>query len=300
MQAHLERILNNLYRYFQRLDRVGIVWWIGVAYTLFLLSTTFSYTVLQYDFFSKKATEQQTMILKNPTSRGSIYSSEDSLHGVLSVSTNLGNLAIDPSQSGSRDKLLTFLVDLVFDEYCQNTANCLSAMSSYLREDITSTDITVTDLKAKLRNYLATRMDAPVESSLVVENLDDEKIRVISDWQESSLFFVSNNLYVNPTKVSLGDTLAARIAEVTGLKKDDILPRFEIRKKRHLEIIRKMSISTRDMVTKRIETEKNAVRSKQILESEAVYPYLKIEDNLVRFYPEKGVAGQITGFVDGE
>jgi cell division protein FtsI/penicillin-binding protein 2 len=32
----------------------------------------------------------------------------------------------------------------------------------------------------------------------------------------------------------------------------------------------------------------------------AIFPFLKIEDNLVRYYPESTALGQITGFVDGE
>ncbi len=61
-----------------------------------------------------------------------------------------------------------------------------------------------------------------------------------------------------------------------------------------------MSVSTRDAVMKRVNDERLAVKSKQMNEEEAIYPFIKIEDNLVRFYPEQGVAGQITGFVDGE
>lgn len=171
MKVSLEYILTFLYRYFTRLDRIGIVWWIGVLYTLILLSTAFGYTVFDHEFYTKKAYEQQTMILRNPTSRGSIYSSEDSLHGVLSVSTNLGNLAIDPSQSGSRDKLLSFLSDIVFDEYCQSTSgNCLANMGKYLHEDFsTQSAITVTDMKTKIRTYLGMKMDTPIESVEVME-----------------------------------------------------------------------------------------------------------------------------------
>jgi hypothetical protein len=78
------------------------------------------------------------MELRNPASRGSIFSSDSSLHGALAVSTNLGTLAIDPSQSGSRDKLLSFLTDVIFDEFCRNSSECLENMSAYLREDFSS------------------------------------------------------------------------------------------------------------------------------------------------------------------
>ena len=55
-----------------------------------------------------------------------------------------------------------------------------------------------------------------------------------------------------------------------------------------------MNIITRDIVKKRIDTEKAAMstiaskdRGREIWMAEnAVFPFLKIEDNLVRYYPE--------------
>lgn len=47
-----------------------------------------------------------------------------------------------------------------------------------------------------------------------------------------------------------------------------------------------MSIGTRDMVNKRIDTEIQAVKNKQLTPLEAIYPFIKIDDNLVRYYPE--------------
>lgn len=51
-------------------------------------------------------------------------------------------------------------------------------------------------------------------------------------------------------------------------------------------MIRKMSIDVRDMVSKRIETEKLALKNKQLNPEDAIAPFIKIEDNLVRYYPE--------------
>jgi len=61
-----------------------------------------------------------------------------------------------------------------------------------------------------------------------------------------------------------------------------------------------MSIGTRDIVNKRINTEFQAVKNKQLTTLDAVFPFIKIDDNLVRYYPEGRTIGQITGFVDGE
>jgi cell division protein FtsI/penicillin-binding protein 2 len=69
-----------------------------------------------------------------------------------------------------------------------------------------------------------------------------------------------------------------------------------------------MNIVSRDIVKKRIDTERAALaniptkdRGREIWTAEnAVFPFLKIEDNLVRYYPEGQALGQITGFVDTE
>jgi cell division protein FtsI/penicillin-binding protein 2 len=79
MKRTLEHLITLIYHHFRRLDRIGIIWYIGVIYTVFLLCMTFKYTVIDGAFYKKMAYDQQTMVLQNPVSRGSIYSSEDSL-----------------------------------------------------------------------------------------------------------------------------------------------------------------------------------------------------------------------------
>ena len=83
------------------------------------------------------------------------------------------------------------------------------------------------------------------------------------------------------------------------------MPAFTIRPKRHLEIIRKMSISTRDLVVSATEKNKEALiepikqaqaqvssdsqkeaAKKTVLLESGFYPFVKIEPNLVRYYPE--------------
>lgn len=160
-------------------------------------------------------------------------------------------------------------------------------MSAYLRENLSEQkDITESVVKEKVRNYLSLKMDTPIESVDVATNLSEETIATIESWQDPSLFFVVNNLYVNPTKVQNASILSAQLSTLLSISSDTITQKLTIRKRRHLEIIRKMSIDVRDMVNKRIDTENQAIRSKQMNRSEAISSFLKIEDNLVRYYPE--------------
>lgn len=68
-----------------------------------------------------------------------------------------------------------------------------------------------------------------------------------------------------------------------------------------------MNVSTRDAIEKRLEADrKNLATIKDTKEREAyiaestIFRFLKIEDNLVRFYPERNITSQITGYVDTE
>ncbi len=174
-------------------------------------------------------------------------------------------------------------------------------MSNYLREDLSGkNDMTISELKGRIRDYLTKKIDSPIESVEIKRELEDEMVEVISSWQDASLFFVVNHLYVNPLKVTEPDILAARLSSVLGIPEEDILTKFEKKKKQHLEIIRKMNVSTRDAVMTRLSNERLAIKNKELRLDNSIVPYIKIEDNLVRFYPEKNITGQITGFVDGD
>ena len=168
-------------------------------------------------------------------------------------------------------------------------------MSNYLREDISGKgDMAISTLKAKIRDYLSRKIDTPIESVEVKRDLDDDMVEIISSWQEPSLFFVVNHLYVNPNKVNEPEVLATRLSSVIGMTIEEILPKFEKKKKRHLEIIRKMNVSTRDAVMTRLSNERQAIKNKELALEDSIVPFIKIEDNLVRFYPEKNITGQIT------
>jgi stage V sporulation protein D (sporulation-specific penicillin-binding protein) len=280
------------------------MWYFFLWYAFLLISTTFGYTVVDHDYYKTQADNQQMMELRNTNSRGSIYSrsTESSPKGVFSVSTNLWTLAIDPSQSGSQDKLVAFLADVVFDEFCRGTGNeCIDAMSSYLKKDLREqSDITDNDIKNMTKSYLLDRMNSPIDAVQIGEKVPESVMQEIEEWQDISLYFVVDNLYVNPTLVADPALLAERLSKTLGLTSEIVAPKLEIRKRRHLEILRRMSLQTRDTVNKRIIAEREAVKQKQLLPDSAIYPFIKIEDNLVRFYPEKTVAWQILWFVDND
>lgn len=64
-----------------------------------LIMTLFSFTVINHSFYTELAAKLQKTTVSNAVSRGTISSSEESIAGTVAVSTDLGTLAIDPTQS---------------------------------------------------------------------------------------------------------------------------------------------------------------------------------------------------------
>lgn len=311
MKQNIEILANRLIRYITHLDRIAILWYSIVTWIFIILITTFGYTVLDNTYFTKAAERQQKTTIKNPVSRGNILSSESSLHGILWVSTNLGTLAIDPTQTWSMTKLLPFLSEIVYRDSCEWHSNleCIITIGSYVRKDLTETKwLTEATIREMIESYIQTRISTPIESVLIQEALDEKTIETINALDNPALFFIVNNLYVNPTKVTNPDILSEKLSGILGISKAEIEASFIVKKRKHLEILRKMSIITRDIVKKRIDTEKWILSSMSAkdknreiwIQENAIFPFIKIEDNLVRYYPEGEALGQITGFVDNE
>lgn len=307
-------------KYFKQLDNIGIVWWILMGFMAILIIALFKFTVIRHDYYTNLANFQQKTVIQNPASRGSIISSESSGKWVAAISTNLGKLAIDPSQTGSVDGLLDFLADTVVLQFCGNnwvSLDCKEWIANYVKEE-NFDSLNEAEIKVKIRSYIKTKMETPIESVLVSENLNDETIEKINNLNEKSLFFAINNLYVNPNLVTNKEILADKLITILDISREDLIAKFEIRPKRYMEVIRKMNVLTRDNVEKfykknkdfvsdkltqelaKVEKHQRATIREKILLENGIYPYLIIEPSLMRYYPEWESLGQITGFVDAE
>ena len=311
MKQTLEILITRLVRYATHLDRIAILWYGLFLWILIILITTFGYTVIDHAYFSRAAEKQQKATIRNPVSRGNIISSSASLHGILAVSTNLGTLAIDPTQSWSISKLLPFLSEIIYRNSCEShlAIDCAMNIGNYIREDLSERKwLTESSLREMIESYLQTRISTPVDDITLKESLDETMIDSINKLNDPALFFVSNNLHVNPTKITNPSILAGKLSPILGVKEKDLEMSFVIKKKAYLVILNKMNIQIRDLVKKRIDTEKWILttiatknKAREIWTAEnAIFPFLIIGDNLVRYYPEGQALWQITGFIDSE
>ena len=130
----LLKIGRIILRYIEHFDRIHVILVLFFCYAIFVLITAFRYTVIDHDFYQNLADRQQTIEVKNSVSRGSIYSANTPA-GVFATSTDLSDLAIDPKEIGSKERLVNFLSDIVFEELCvkQSPEACNEHLMSFLR-----------------------------------------------------------------------------------------------------------------------------------------------------------------------
>jgi cell division protein FtsI/penicillin-binding protein 2 len=91
----LSRLIYRISRKAASYDRIEYVRVGFMLFGVFILWTAFRLTVLEHDFYRTLADKQQTITVKNPVSRGTIYS-VNTPAGVFATSTDLPDLAVDP------------------------------------------------------------------------------------------------------------------------------------------------------------------------------------------------------------
>lgn len=178
MQKKLSHFIEFLLARLAHIDRVRIVFLAFAFFACVIIWTIFKYTVLEYSYYKDLADKQQIVTVKNPVSRGTIYSNNEPA-GVFATSTDLSDLAIDPKEVGSKEKLETFLTDVVFEELCSKRADdrCTENLFNYLKqapdEDFITSD---TSIKGKIQEDIHRRITKEfIDSVIIKENLNEKE-----------------------------------------------------------------------------------------------------------------------------
>ncbi|OIP54113.1 hypothetical protein AUK10_01485 [Candidatus Gracilibacteria bacterium CG2_30_37_12] len=304
MQKKLIHLINFLIIQFSHIDRVRMVFFGFILFAILIIWTTFKYTVLEYTYYKSLADKQQVVTVKNPVSRGTISSNNEPA-GVFATSTDLSDLAIDPKEIGSKEKLEVFLADLIYEELCSKLPeeHCMDNILDYLKQDEEG-DLIMNDIviKNKIREEIHQKIAKEfIDSVIVKENLSKKEIselEPLTTGTDSSFSIINNSLYVDPTKIENKDEMTTKLMGILALSKNELDFKLSNRTTRYIKIIRKMGLSTRDMIDNRIQAEKINIAQGRMLDSESIYHFFILEANPTRFYPEKNMGGQIVGFVD--
>ncbi|MDD2515888.1 MAG: penicillin-binding protein 2 [Candidatus Gracilibacteria bacterium] len=293
----------HAFDYLNGIDRVSVVFLFFILFAFAIFSSSFKYTVIDHDYYKKMAEKQQITEIKNPVTRGTIYSN-NTPPGVFSTSTNLSDLAIDPQQEGDKQKLEDFLTDVVFEQLCKDKdeETCENGLSTFVKkyelEDFVYEEAYV---KNSIRQEVKNKLNKKFRDSIILkENLESAQMQEIQAMNLEGIYFITNNLYADPTKVTDKQKTVSILAPKLNIKEDELDKKLKLVDLQYVSILKKLDLDLKDRIDKRVESESTAVKNKLLDIKNSIYRFLILESQPTRFYPENKLAAQITGFVTND
>jgi cell division protein FtsI/penicillin-binding protein 2 len=233
------------------------------AYAFFILITAFRYTVIDHDYYQNLADRQQTIEVKNTVSRGSILSANKPA-GVFATSTDLSDLAVDPKESGSKERLASFLSDIVFDELCvkQSPDICYEHLLSFLKQTELP-DYIYADayIREKISGEVTKRVNKEwIDSVIVKEAAPQDMLDTVSSLAFSGIYTSLNNIYADPTRITNPADLAHKLASILNIEERSLTKTLSKRPARYVRILRRLSFAAKEKVDTRIATELTQIK----------------------------------------
>ncbi len=108
----------------------------------------------------------------------------------------------------------------------------------------------------------------------------------------SGFIVLGTNLYLNPLEVPDDRKAAysAKLVQTFHLTQEQADFLLSKRPVRYVKILRRTNLSTKDFIDARLKEEKEAVKKGLLNEADGITPFIILEPNPTRFYPEKNVA----------
>ncbi|MBF0913698.1 hypothetical protein HXK64_01920, partial [Candidatus Gracilibacteria bacterium] len=278
-----------------------------------LIWNLFSYTVIKYDFYNGLADRQQIGTFAVPVNRGTIYSSiekdgENKASSYLATSINLYDLAIDPKdeidkgkgkveKTGNKEKLGEYLVNLVYDEICNNkvSTKCKDNLLKFLRViDLEDFENTPEYVKKAIAGRIIPRINQKkVTNVLLGTNFTTDQITKIKALNIRGFYTQDSSIYVNPEEYTQTAENLSKASAVLGMTSNDLAKVTRKRDLRYVPIFNKLSINSSESLKQLIKDEKEAI-NKQILDKkDSIYSFFILTENPSRYYPENEVAAQV-------
>ena len=215
-------------------------------------------------------------------------------------------MAVDPKAAGAKNRLIAFLTDTVFLDLCSRQVDekCQENIFNFTKIDRPQNfQANEEGIKTMIRVEITKRIEKEfVDFVLVKESLTPDEISAVGALSHSGISLVLGNLYVNPTKFSDEERAmySAKLQTLFSMSKEDADFRLSKRPVRYVKILRRMNLATKDFIDARMKEEKEVIAQARAKENETILPFLILEPHPTRFYPEKDIGGQLTGFVDGD
>ncbi len=297
--------IDTFFEIFDKYPREYFVFLFFIIFFLAIIWKTFSYTVLNYSFYSNLAHEQQVWEVEVPVTRGTIYSAWNEMMKkgtVFSTSVDLNDLAVDPQIEGDKTKLALFLTNVVYKEICYlaSSDDCYNDMLRFLKVlEIPDFEKTENYIKESILKEIQKRLSKnKVTSIRLKDEISPENEKRILSWGISWVYPSESGLYVNPEELVQKDLFAQKYVETYGGNVEDIKQAIRRRDLRYIPIFQKLSLLGYDDVSKYIEEEKIAMKQGVLKKEESISWFLILSPHAQRIYPERKVASQIIGFLD--
>lgn len=301
IETKIQKFINKL----NTINRVYIVAGFFILFGLFIITKIFQYTVFDKEFYTKLADRQQIWEDTVPVTRWTIYS--DTKEGtILWTSLNLYDIAIDPhvDMGWSKVKLENFLTEVVYKETCENVndTECYENMLKFLRElEIQDFQLNETYIKTKISEFLRKKINQEnITSVFIDKQLEQEEINAISSLRLPGIYPNFPYVYANPEEITDLSFVVNQLAPIMNIKEENLQRLLRKRKVRYVPIMNKLSIWTSEFVKQYLEEESIAYKRWLITLEERAGNFVILTPRPHRYYPEKDIASQVTGFVDSE
>jgi len=298
-----DKLLNEIIKILESFSRESYVLAFFIWFWFILTYKVFSYSVLNYDFYSELATRQQTSQIEVPVTRWAIYSSNQ-IWNVLATSVDLNDLAIDPQIDWDKIKLSNFLTDIVYKQTCylKGKNDCYRNLRRFLWVvSIDDFNLSEDYIKDKIKTKVKEKVNKQnVTSVLLRDNLRKDQTDAFSLLNLAWVYVNETYLYVNPEELIDNKFVAEKISSITHDDVDDIDYLIRKRAIRYVNIINKLSIWISDEIKEMISEEKSLLNKWFIKKSEMIWSFIILEPHSQRYYPESYLASQIIWFVDNQ
>jgi stage V sporulation protein D (sporulation-specific penicillin-binding protein) len=294
-------ILEEFFKLFDIYPREYFIIGFFLLFSFSIVSTVFSYTVLNNDFYKSLADKQQLSEVSIPVTRGTIYSSTNS-GTVLSTSVNLYDVAVDPQMLWDKAKLQSFLRDLVYKQLCylSTEEDCYVWLLKFLNlleiPNFTKDEKIIKNLiEERLRSKLS---KSQVTSVLLAESIETEKSIQILNLSMKGVYVNENNVFLNPEEIVDVNYVVKQLSSILIIPPEDIEKAAKKRAVKYIPIISRISIWLTDEVKKYLDEEKQAMKKWILDEENSIGNFIILEPQASRFYPEKQIGSQVVWFVD--
>lgn len=271
--------------------------------TLIIIWKLFSYTILNNDFYTQLADNQQIWEITVPVTRWTIYSKESSTT-IMWTSLNLYDVAVDPQSIWNKEKLTTYLTNIVFNELCfaKTVEECYENTLTYLRVlEIEKFEFSEDNIKKLIYDRLKEKIyQEKVTSVFVNLELTEEKINRVNNSNLKWVYVVNDYLYLNPEEIKWNKYTIDILTDILWYKKEDVESLVRQRNLRYVQILKKISISSWEKIKLYLEEESIAIKKWILNKENSIWNFIILEPNPHRYYPENNLAAQVIWFVDNE